>query len=101
MPGTTLATDTDMRAITGGLAAAGMQARLETGCPARYIVATVPAAGEGAVAEGIEVTVEDDGYVQLTWWNRPPLTPAGVTATIARVIAALTGQAPGPATGAR
>jgi hypothetical protein len=43
----------------------------------------------------IDVTVDEDGYVQVSYWNVPGATPAQVVAVIAAVVAAITAAQPG------
>jgi len=50
--------------------------------------------------KAIEVTVDEDGYVQVSYWNVPGATPAQVVAVIAAVVAAITAAQPGRPAGA-
>ena len=36
------------------------------------------------------MTVDEDGYVQISYWNDPGATPAQIIATISRALAAIT-----------
>ena len=38
----------------------------------------------------IDLTVDEDHYVQVSWWDDPGATPAQVVATISRSLAAIT-----------
>jgi hypothetical protein len=95
MPDATLATAADMRAIAGQLAAAGMDARVESAGGYLYVVAR----GNGGGTR-FEAIVDDDGHVELRWLHQPAGSHAQLTAVITRAMAVITGGAE-PAGGAR
>jgi hypothetical protein len=75
-----------MRAIAAGLAAAGLAAEVHD----TRGVLDVTAALDPPAGKQIEVIVDDDLYVEIRYWNPPRATPAQVTATISRALAAIT-----------
>jgi hypothetical protein len=42
----------------------------------------------------IEIVVDEDWYVEIRYWNLPAATPAEVSATITRALAAITPASP-------
>jgi hypothetical protein len=40
----------------------------------------------------IEIIADADGYVQVSWWSPPGATPGQVTASIGRVVAAISSE---------
>ncbi len=87
MPGTTLATTADMRAIAGQLATAGMDARVEAAGGYLYVVATAQISGHDAE---VEATVDDDGHIELRWQHQAADSWPQAAAVIARAVAAIT-----------
>jgi len=75
-----------MRAIAAGLQAGGLDARVHDTRGVMDITATLCNAG----AKGSDVTVDEDGYVQISYRNDPGATPAQIIATISRALAAIT-----------
>jgi hypothetical protein len=76
-----------MRAISTGLQAFGLDARLHETKGVLDITAT--AYGQGS--KDIQVICDEDGYVTVSYWNEPGATPAQVTSVISLVLAAITG----------
>jgi hypothetical protein len=74
-----------MRAIAAGLDAAGLDARVHDTCGVLDVTATLHRPG----CKEIDVVVDEDGYVELRYWSAPGDTPAQVTATIGRALAAI------------
>ena len=54
-------------------------------------VADITATWHRPGSKDIDLTIDDDGYIALSWWSPPGATPAQVTALISRVLAAVTG----------
>jgi hypothetical protein len=76
-----------MRAIAAELSAAGLDAHLHEGRDSIDITAiSKPVSG----GREIEAVVDDDGYVELRYWNQPDATPAQVRAVIVRVLDVIT-----------
>jgi len=80
-----------MHATAGALAGAGLAARVNQTQGVFDITASVGQLG----GKSIDVTVDEDGYVQVSYWNVPDATPAQVVAVIAAVVAAITAAQPG------
>jgi hypothetical protein len=78
-----------MRAIAAGLQAGGLDARVHDTRGVLDITATLYNAG----SKGTDVTVDEDGYVQISYWNDPGATPARIIEVISRALAAITGPA--------
>jgi hypothetical protein len=76
-----------MHAIAAGLQAGGLDARVYDIRGVLDIRATLYNAG----SKGTDVTVDEDGYVQISYWNDPGATPAQVIAVISRALAAISG----------
>jgi hypothetical protein len=87
-PGTQTEQETEerMRAITSELTAAGLDAHLHDTRGVLDITATV----HQPAAKDMHVIVDEDLYVEVRYWNPPSATPAQVTATISRALAAIT-----------
>ena len=75
-----------MRAIAAGLTAAGLTTHLHDTSNALDITATLHRPGR----KETEVVVDEDGYVEIRYWNHAGATPAQVTAVIVRALAAIT-----------
>ena len=75
-----------MRAVAAGLTAAGMHARVHDTRGVLDITASVHRPGSRA----IDLTVDEDHYIQLFWWNPADATPAQIVDTISRAVAAIT-----------
>ena len=74
-----------MRAIAAGLTAAGLTAHLHDTRGELDVTAALHRPG----GKETDVIVDDDGYVEIRYWNRPGATPDQVTAVITRVLAAI------------
>jgi hypothetical protein len=74
-----------MRAIAAGLTAAGLTAQLHDTRGVLDITASLHRPGHKHAV----VVVDDDGYVELRYWNHPGATPDQVTAVITRALAAV------------
>jgi hypothetical protein len=75
-----------MRATAEALAGAGLAARVNQTQGVFDITASVSQPG----GKAIDVVMDEDGYVQVSYWNVPGATPAQVVAVIAAVVAAIT-----------
>jgi hypothetical protein len=75
-----------MGAIAAGLTAAGLDARVHDTRGVLDVTATLCRPGKD-----IEIIIDEDHYVQVSYWNDPGATPAEVVATISRVLAVITG----------
>jgi len=84
-----------MRATAEALAGAGLAARVNQTQGVFDITASVGQPG----GKAIDVTVNEDGYVQVSYWNVPGASPAQVVAVIAAVVAAITAAQPGQPAG--
>ncbi len=75
-----------MHAIAAALTAAGLTAQVHVtrGVP------DVTATWQRPDGKAAEVIVDDDGYVEVRYWNHPWATPAQVTTVIVRALAAIT-----------
>jgi hypothetical protein len=74
-----------MRAIAAELTAAGLTTHLHETRAALDITATLPRPGR----KDTEVVVDEDGYVEIRYWNHPAAAPAQITATISRALAVI------------
>jgi hypothetical protein len=84
-----------MQAIAAALAGAGLAAQVNQTQGVFDITASVGQPG----GKSIDVTVDEDGYVQVSYWNVPGASPAQVVAVIAAVVAAITAAQPGQPAG--
>jgi hypothetical protein len=75
-----------MRAIAAALTAAGLDARVHVTRGVADITATWHRPG----CKDIDLTIDDDGYIALSWRSPAGAAPAQVTALITRVLAAVT-----------
>ena len=75
-----------MAAIAAGLHAAGLDARVHDTRGVLDVTAALHRPGSKA----IDLTVDEDNYVQLSWWNPADATPGQVVATISRALTAIT-----------
>jgi hypothetical protein len=75
-----------MQATAEALAGAGLAAKVNQTQGVFDITASTDQPG----SRSIDVTVDEDGYVQVSYWNVPGTTPAQVVAGIAAVVAAIT-----------
>jgi hypothetical protein len=75
-----------LRTLAAELHAAG----LDTGVYEIRGVLDVRATLHRDGAGPVEITYDDDGYVQITYWHAPGATPAQVAATINGVLAVIT-----------
>lgn len=78
-----------MRAIAAELAAAGLDARLHDTRGVLDMTATLHQPGRRT---DIEVVLDDDLYAEIRYWNAPDATPAQVSETITRALAAITAR---------
>jgi hypothetical protein len=74
-----------MSAVATGLVAAGLTARVHETSGVRDLTATLGWPG----GKASEVIVDEDGYVEIRYWNHPNATPAQVTAVITGALAAI------------
>jgi len=90
-----------MHAVVTALTAAGLTAQVHV---TRGLL-DVTATWERADGKAAEVIVDDDGYVEVRYWNHPWATPAQVATVIVRALAAITAtqrtQPPPPVAGGR
>ena len=89
-------TEAAMHATAAALAEVGLAARVNQTQGVLDITASVGQPG----SKSIDVTVDDDGYVQVSYWNVPAAAPAQVVAVIAAVVAAVSAAQPGQPAGA-
>jgi hypothetical protein len=75
-----------MHAIASGLQAGGLDARVHDTRGVIDIRATLCNGG----GTGTDVTLDEDGYVTLSYWNDPGATPAQIIDVINRTLAAIT-----------
>jgi hypothetical protein len=78
-------TEQRMRAIAAALAAGGLVAEVNQTRGVFDITATLERPG----SKPTEVVVDEDGYVELRYWNRPGATPEQVTTVILRALATI------------
>jgi hypothetical protein len=78
-------TEQSMRAIAAGLTAGGLVAQVNQTRGVLDITATLERPG----GKQAEVVVDEDGYVELRYWNRPGATPDQVTTVILRALATI------------
>jgi hypothetical protein len=78
-----------MRAIAADLAAAGLDARVHDTRGVLDITATWGRPGRRG---DVEVVLDDDLYAEIRYWNAPDATPAQVSETITRALAAITAR---------
>lgn len=74
-----------LREVAAHLSLAGLEARLRGTC-CLDLTATLRTGGE----RHPEVVVDDDGYVELRYWNDPAATPAAAADVISRALATVT-----------
>ena len=74
-----------MRTIATGLTDAGLDACLNETRGALDVTATLDRPG----AKASELIVDEDGYVELRYWNQPGATPEQMTLVIVRALAAI------------
>ena len=74
-----------MRAITAGLMDAGLAVSLNVTQGVLDITAALDRPG----GKASEVIVDEDGYVEVRYWNHPGATPEQITAVIVRALAAV------------
>ncbi len=71
-----------MRAIAAGLTAAGLDTHVHDTRGVLDVTASLHRPGH----KETEVIVDDDGYVEIRYWNHPGVTPGQVTAVIMRAL---------------
>jgi hypothetical protein len=76
-----------MHAIAAGLQAGGLDARVHD---TRGVLDIRAALCNGG-GKGTDVTIDEDGYVTVSYWNDPGATPAQVIDVISRALGAITG----------
>jgi hypothetical protein len=74
-----------MRAIMIGLTDAGLAACLNETRGVLDITATLDRPG----GKASEVILDEDGYVEVRYWNHPGATPEHITLVIVRALAAI------------
>ena len=74
-----------MRAVAAGLDAGGLVTQVNQTRGVLDITATLDRPG----TKPAEVVVDEDGYVELRYWNRPGATPEQVTTVILRALATI------------
>jgi hypothetical protein len=74
-----------MRAIAAGLGSGGLVAEVNQTRGVLDITATLQRPG----SKPAEVVIDEDGYVELRYWNRPGATPEQVTTVILRALATI------------
>ena len=74
-----------MRAIAAGLTDAGLDTCLNETRGVLDVTATLDRPG----AKASEVIVDEDGYVELRYWNQPGATPEQMTLVVVRALAAI------------
>jgi hypothetical protein len=79
-----------MHATAEALAGAGLAVRVNQTQGVLDISASMSQPG----GKSIEVIVDEDGYVQVSYWNAPDAAPAQVVAVIAAMVAAITAAQP-------
>ena len=86
MTGSTPGQDTARRmgAIATGLVATGLAAAVHDTRGVLDVTATLDRPGKAT-----EVIVDEDGYVEIRYWNEPDATPGQVTAVITGALAAI------------
>jgi hypothetical protein len=77
-----------MHAIAAGLQAAGLDAHVHN----TKGVLDITAIARRASAKDTEVTVDDDGYVVVSYWNDPGATSAQIIAIISQILAVIDGS---------
>ena len=77
-----------MHAIAAELTAAGPNAQVHEIRGVLDLTASWHRPGSKA----IDLTVDDDHYIQLSWWDPDDATPGQIVATVRRVLAAITQQ---------
>ena len=80
-------TERRMRAIVAGLTAAGLDARMHETRGVLDVSASLHRPGSKA----IDLTVDEDHYIQISWWNPDDAAPGQIVATILGALAAITG----------
>jgi hypothetical protein len=75
-----------IRAVAAELTGAGLTTHLHETRAALDVTATLHRPGR----KDAEVIVDEDGYVEIRYWNNPGATPAQITATISRALAVIT-----------
>jgi hypothetical protein len=84
-----------MHATAAALAGAGLAAQVNQTQGVLDITASLGRPG----SKSIDVIVDEDGYVQVSYWNVPGATPEQVVAVIAAVVTAITAALPGQPVG--
>jgi hypothetical protein len=79
-----------MRAIEAALAARGLTTHLTDSRAGLDLTATLSPSGKREA----EIIIDEDGFVELRYWNPPGTPPAEVTATALHVLKAVTSPAP-------
>ena len=79
-------TEARMQATAAALAGAGLDTQVNQTQGVFDITAGVGQPG----GKSIDVIVDEDGYVQVSYWNAPGATPAQMVAVITAVVAAVT-----------
>jgi hypothetical protein len=83
-----------MQQVAARLAAADLDAQVHDTRGVLDVTATLERSGGKAT----EVIVDEDGYVQISYWNDPGAAPAQVAGVITAALAAITAAVPGEPT---
>jgi hypothetical protein len=75
-------------AVAAGLRAAGLTVRVHETDGTMDVTATL----RPPWRREIEIIADAEGYVQVSWWSPPGATPGQVTASIGRVVAAISSE---------
>jgi hypothetical protein len=84
-----------MRATAAALASTGLDAKVHSTRGVLDITASLNRPG----GRSVEVIVDEDGYVQISYWNAPSATPAQMAEVITAALAAVTAATPGEPAG--
>ena len=76
-----------MDGIAAGLRDAGLDAQVHDTRGVLDVTASLHRPGSKA----IDLTVDEDHYIQLSWWNPADASPSQIVATIRRALAAIAG----------
>lgn len=79
-------TEARMRALTAELSAAGLDAHLHS----THGVLDITAALHRPGCKDICVIADEDGYIEISYWSAPGVTPADVAALISRALTLIT-----------
>ena len=80
-------TVTRMQAIAAGLQGTGLDASVHD----TRGVLDIRASRYNAGSKNTDVTIDEDGYVTVSYWNDPDATPIQIVEIISRMLVAITG----------